>query len=53
MTQIFFVKGCILARILLRAESAASSRIEGLEIGARKLLRAEAGRVLGERSADR
>src|ERR1700733_12953078 len=30
-----------LARILLRAESVASSRIEGLEIGARRLLRAE------------
>ena len=34
----------ILARILLRAESVASSRIEGLEIGARRLLRAEAVR---------
>jgi Fic family protein len=31
-----------LARILLRVESVASSRIEGLEIGARRLLRAEA-----------
>src|ERR1700722_14410619 len=30
-----------LARLLLRAESVASSRIEGLEVGARKLLRAE------------
>ena len=29
-----------LARILLRAESVASSRIEGLEVGARRLLRA-------------
>ena len=28
-----------LARILLRAESVASSRIEGLEVGARRLLR--------------
>jgi Fic family protein len=37
-----------LARILLRAESVASSRIEGLEIGARRLLRAEAARRLGE-----
>lgn len=37
-----------LARILLRAESVASSRIEGLEIGAGRLLRAEAGRSLGE-----
>lgn len=41
-----------LARLLLRAESVASSRIEGLEIGARALLRAEARRVLGERPAD-
>ena len=36
-----------LARILLRAESVASSKIEGLEIGARRLLRAEAARGLG------
>ncbi len=36
-----------LARVLLRAESVASSRIEGLEIGARRLLRAEAARGLG------
>jgi Fic family protein len=41
-----------LARLLLRAESVASSRIEGLEIGARKLLRAEAAKALGERAAD-
>lgn len=41
-----------LARLLLRAESVASSRIEGLEIGARKLLRAEAAQILGERTAD-
>src|SRR6266481_5241768 len=41
-----------LARILLRAESVASSRIEGLEIGARRLLRAEAAKELGERSLD-
>jgi hypothetical protein len=34
--------------LLLRAESVASSRIEGLEIGARRLLRAEAARELGE-----
>ena len=37
-----------LARLLLRAESVASSRIEGLEVGARKLLRSEAARQLGE-----
>jgi Fic family protein len=36
-----------LARILLRAESVASSRIEGLEVGAGRLLRAEATRELG------
>lgn len=33
-----------LARILLRAEAVASSRIEGLEVGARRLLRAEVAR---------
>ena len=36
-----------LARLLLRAESVASSRIEGLEIGARRLLQAAAARRLG------
>jgi Fic family protein len=41
-----------LARILLRAESVASSRIEGLEVGARRLLRAEAGRSMREPSSD-
>jgi Fic family protein len=41
-----------LARLLLRAESVASSRIEGLEIGARKLLRAEAAHQLGKRTHD-
>jgi Fic family protein len=41
-----------LARILLRAESVASSRIEGLEVGARRLLRAEAAIDLGEQPAD-
>jgi len=41
-----------LARILLRAESVASSRIEGLEVGARRLLHAEAAQQLGEQSAD-
>lgn len=41
-----------LARLLLRAESVASSRIEGLEIGARHLLRAEAARELGEPTRD-
>lgn len=41
-----------LARILLRAESVASSRIEGLEVGARRLLRAEAAQDLGEEPSD-
>lgn len=41
-----------LARILLRAESVASSRIEGLEIGARRLLRAEAVRAASEPPSD-
>lgn len=41
-----------LARLLLRAESVASSWIEGLEIGGRRLLRAEAARAIGERSGD-
>ena len=41
-----------LARILLRAESVASSRIEGLEIGARRLLRAEVVRSMREPGSD-
>jgi Fic family protein len=41
-----------LARLLLRAESVASSRIEGLEVGARRLLRTEAAQELGERAVD-
>jgi len=41
-----------LARILLRAESVASSRIEGLEVGARRLLRAEAAMEQGEQPSD-
>src|SRR5580700_7913945 len=41
-----------LARILLRAESVASSRIEGLEVGARRLLQAEAAMELGEPPSD-
>jgi Fic family protein len=35
-----------LARLLLRAESVASSHIEGLEVSGRRLLRAEAARAL-------
>lgn len=41
-----------LARILLRAEAVASSRIEGLEVGARRLLHAEVVRNLDQRSSD-
>lgn len=41
-----------LARLLLRAESVASSYIEGLSVGARRLLRAEAAQVAGETAAD-
>src|SRR5450830_467860 len=41
-----------LARLMLRAESVASSKIEGLEIGPRRLLEAEAARALGEQSSD-
>jgi len=41
-----------LARLLLRAESVASSRIEGLEVGPRRLLEAEAERHSGARVSD-
>ncbi|WP_067675768.1 Fic family protein [Nocardia miyunensis] len=41
-----------LSRLLLRAEAIASSRIEGLEIGARRLLRADAARELEGESSD-
>ncbi len=41
-----------LARLLLRAESVASSKIEGLEVGGRRLLRAEAAESLGEAAHD-
>ena len=41
-----------LARLLLRAESVASSRIEGLVIGGRRLLRADAARQMGEDPSD-
>jgi Fic family protein len=42
-----------LARFLLRAESVASSRIEGLEAGARRLIEAEALLAQGGQAADR
>ena len=41
-----------LARLLLRAEAVASSRIEGLEVGGRRLLRAQAAHRLGEDPRD-
>src|SRR5690606_31226317 len=41
-----------LARLLLRAESVASSFIEGLAVGSRRLLRAEAARAAGETGVD-
>jgi Fic family protein len=41
-----------LARLLLRAESVASSFIEGLVVGGRRLLRAEAARTAGEGEID-
>lgn len=41
-----------LARLLLRAESVASSFIEGLLVGGRRLLRAEAARVAGVTDID-
>jgi len=41
-----------LARFLLRAEAVASSRIEGLEVNARRLLHAEAAQVLGDEVKD-
>jgi Fic family protein len=41
-----------LARLLLRAEAVASSKIEGLEIGGRRLLHAEVANALGERPRD-
>jgi Fic family protein len=40
------------ARLLLRAEAVASSRIEGLEVGARRLLKAQVAAALGEDASD-
>jgi Fic family protein len=42
-----------LARFLLRAESVASSKIEGLDVGPRRLVEAEAGLAQGGKSTDR
>jgi Fic family protein len=41
-----------LARILLRAEAVASSRIEGLEVGSRRLLKAQAARGISAEPLD-
>jgi Fic family protein len=41
-----------LARLLLRAESVASSKIEGLEVGAGRLFKAEVAASLGEPAQD-
>jgi Fic family protein len=41
-----------LARLLLRAECVASSQIEGLDVGGRRLLRAEAAREAGMKPED-
>ena len=41
-----------MARLLLRAEAVASSRIEGLEIGGRRLLKADLARGLGDGRQD-
>jgi Fic family protein len=40
------------AHLLLRAEAIASSRIEGLEVGGRRLLHAQAEQVIGEQPSD-
>ena len=41
-----------IARLLLRAEAVASSRIEGLQIGGRRLLKAQLERALGHQPTD-
>ena len=40
------------ARLLLRAEAVASSKIEGLEVGSRRLLKAQLAQGLGETTSD-
>lgn len=40
------------ARLLLRAEAVASSRIEGLEVGGRRLLKAQAAQAMGDDTSD-
>ena len=41
-----------IARLLLRAEAVASSKIEGLQIGGRRLLKAQLARALGQQATD-
>jgi Fic family protein len=41
-----------IARLLLRAEAVASSKIEGLQIGGRRLLKAQLARSLGQQPTD-
>ena len=41
-----------LARLLLRAEAVASSKIEDLQVGGRRLLHAEVARTLGDKQSD-
>jgi Fic family protein len=41
-----------LARLLLRAEAVASSKIEGLEIGGRRLLKAQVAAAMGDDASD-
>jgi Fic family protein len=40
------------ARLLLRADAVASSRIEGLEVGGRRLLKAQAAQIMGGEQSD-
>lgn len=51
-TAVAMVDTEALARLLLRAESVASSYIEGLVVGGRRLLRAEAARAMGDSPGD-
>lgn len=51
-TAVALVDTEALARLLLRAESVASSYIEGLVVGGRRLLRAEAAQTLGDERRD-
>jgi Fic family protein len=41
-----------IARLLLRAEAVASSKIEGLQIGGRRLLKAQLAQALGQQATD-